>query len=538
MKLALDPLAVTARGTASLVDLAVADGDRPILTVGRLETAGLDYTSPARVAVDRLRVEKSWARIERTADGAFTLRTLFGRRPVAPGAGGAPVQRCGRAPPRRHRCRSPSPSARARSKAARRSSTGPSTRPRGSRSTACAWASATSPGPRAGPPRGSARAHAGERGAHRPRPARPRGLDPGHGPPRGPHRRGPGSRSALPAIPGSPRGKATADLGVKIALDPLAITAGGTASLADLSVADGDRVLLTASRLEATGVDYRWPATVAIDRLRAQKAWALIERAAGGGLSVQAVLSPPVATSTAALRRKPASGPAAPAAPPLDLRVRRSVIEDGAVTFVDAAVSPGTRVEITGARLAVRDLAWPVRGLTGIRLRAPMPAGGTLEANGQARLDGSSLDLRVLLNGVDLAPARPYLGRPWTVAGKADADLGIKGRLDPLALSLSGQARPHRDRPGRRPAAARDGQAPGSVRSQCGLATPGGGRARHRPAALVPRRAGRRRPAPPAVAGDPGDAGSGHDEGERRPSRSDALGRDGGARRGGHGPGR
>ena len=99
VKVALDPVAVTARGTASLVDLAVADGDRPLLTVGRLETSGLDYTSPARVGIDRVRVQKSWARIERTADGAFTLRALFRPKARCTRADGAPVQRCGRCRP-------------------------------------------------------------------------------------------------------------------------------------------------------------------------------------------------------------------------------------------------------------------------------------------------------------------------------------------------------------------------------------------------------------------------------------------------------
>ena len=439
VKVALDPVAVTARGTASLVDLAVADGDRPLLTVGRLETSGLDYTSPARVGIDRVRVQKSWARIERTADGAFTLRALFGPRPVAPGrmepqsrgAGGV-------APP------APVPIA-----ITIREGTleGGATIVDGAVNPAARF---EVNGVRLGvrdvtwPARGPAAVDlrapmpgSGELTA--------RGqLDLAASTPGMDLRVALAGVALAPAQPYLPfrarlAAKATADLGVKIALDPLAITAGGTAFLADLSVADGDQALLTASRLEATGIDYRWPATVAIDRLRAQKAWALVERTAGGGLSLRALLRPSVATSTAPPRLKPASAAAAPAAPALDLRVRRSVIEDGAVTFVDAAVSPGSRVDITGARLALRDLAWPVRGATGVRLRAPMPAGGAIEANGQVRLDMSSLDLRVVLKGVDLAPARPYLGRPWTVAGKADADLGIKGRLAPLALSVLGK---------------------------------------------------------------------------------------------------
>jgi Domain of Unknown Function (DUF748) len=438
VKLALDPFAVSARGTASLADLAVADGNRPLLTVARLAAAGLDYTWPARVAIDRLRVQKSWAKIERTADGAFTLRTLLGLAPVAParsqplspGAGdGAPS-----APPIEIAIRegtidggamivdtAVTPAARFDVDGARlavREFTWPARGP------AAVQLRVPMPGGGELTARGQLDLAASTPGMDLRVALAGIALAP-----------------AQPYLPFRARvaAKATADLGVKITLDPLAITAEGTASLSDLSVADRDRPLMTASRLDANGVDYRWPATVVIDRVRAQKAWAMVERTADGGLSLRALLSPPVSTSGLGPRRRPVSAPAASAAPALDLRIRRSVMEDTAVTLADSAVNPEARVEITGARLALTDLAWPVRGPTALRLRAPMPAGGTMEASGQLRLDLSSLDLRVALNGVDLAPAGPYLGRPWTVAGKADADLAIKGTLAPLALSVLGK---------------------------------------------------------------------------------------------------
>jgi uncharacterized protein involved in outer membrane biogenesis len=439
VKVNLDPLAISAQGTASLADLAVADGDRPLLTVGHLETAGLDYTWPARVAIDRLRVQKSWAKIERTADGAFTLRTLLGRAPVVTARTQRPAPGAGEAAP---------------------SASSPievTIREGAIEGGAMIVDAAVRPAARfdvAGvrlavreltwPARGPAAVQlrvpmpeGGELTA--------RGQLDLAAPAAGMDLRvavaGVALAPAQPYLPFRARvaAKAGADLGVKVTLDPLAITAEGTAVLTELSVADRDRPLMTASRLEASGVDYRWPATVAIDRLRAIKAWALLERTADGGLSLRALLGPPASTSGSAPRRTAASTPAVPAVPALDLRIRRSVMEDAAVTLADSAVNPGAHVDITGARLALNDLAWPVRGPTGVRFRAPMPAGGTMEASGQLRLDMSSLDLRMALNGVDLAPAGPYLGRPWTVAGKADADLAIKGTLAPPALSVLGK---------------------------------------------------------------------------------------------------
>jgi len=56
---------LSAKGSLALADLAFIDGDRPILTVGRLEMAGLDYTWPATATIDRVHMRKSWALLER-----------------------------------------------------------------------------------------------------------------------------------------------------------------------------------------------------------------------------------------------------------------------------------------------------------------------------------------------------------------------------------------------------------------------------------------------------------------------------------------
>ena len=87
-------------------DLAFTDGDRPVLTVGRLEMVGLDYTWPATAAIDRVHMKKSWVLIERRPDGTLPITALFTPARPAP----SPAAR-------------PAPSAAARSAGGRRPAT-------------------------------------------------------------------------------------------------------------------------------------------------------------------------------------------------------------------------------------------------------------------------------------------------------------------------------------------------------------------------------------------------------------------------------
>ena len=145
---------------------------------------------------------------------------------------------------------------------------------------------------------------------------------------------------ARPYLPvrGRIAGKASGDLQVKATLEPLTITARGAATLADLAVADGDRPVATAARLETTGIDYTWPATVVIEAAHLQKPWAQIERAADGSFPITALLTPapPPASGTGGPAGQAAEGPE----PKVDVRVRRAAVEDGVIAIVDGAVSP------------------------------------------------------------------------------------------------------------------------------------------------------------------------------------------------------
>src|SRR5262249_16227491 len=68
-----EPLALTVRGSAGVSKLAFLDRDRPLLTLERIEAAGIDAEWPTKLAIDRVRVTEPWARIERDAQGSLSL---------------------------------------------------------------------------------------------------------------------------------------------------------------------------------------------------------------------------------------------------------------------------------------------------------------------------------------------------------------------------------------------------------------------------------------------------------------------------------
>jgi hypothetical protein len=255
-----------------------------------------------------------------------------------------------------------------------------------------------------------------------------------------------------PYVPvrGQVRGKAGVNLKVNATMEPFAMTARGTATGADVGVLDREKPLLTAERIELTALDYAWPATVKVDRLRVQKPWALVDRISGQLPVLEALTSPPPpAPPRAPNTRRPESRPRPerPARPapdasaprvPVQIELRRSVFENGSATIVDSSVDPPVRVEITDARLFLRDFAWPSATASGFTVRAATPNGGRIEARGQLRLDTPTIDAKLVVQNADLAALEPLYPLKGRLAGKANVDLQVKGPLHPMALVITG----------------------------------------------------------------------------------------------------
>ena len=417
------------KGTAAVRDLAIGERERPLITVARMEMTGLDYRWPTTVAVDRFRVERSWAMLERRADGALPLAALFRPLPGAP----APAARDGAAP------------AQPVFDVAVRESVlegGAVTIIDG----------AVSPAARVEITGARLEARDFTWPARRPVALQLQASTPGGGSVRVEGQLGVGSRSLdgklvasgvdvapiRPYLPVRARiaGKAGAELTVKVALEPIAITAQGKADLRDLSLADGERPLVTAARIETTGIDYAWPATAKIDRVEIQKPTAVLERRADGTLPLGALLLPPSSPP----RQTVGQVAPRPSPPAIDVAVREVVVAGGSAVIVDGVVSPPARAELGDLRLTAKDVTWPARGPVPIQVNAALPGGGSASAEGRLGPDARSLDLKVALREVDLALTRGYLARRGTVAGKAGGDFDVKVALEPFAVTARGAA--------------------------------------------------------------------------------------------------
>jgi uncharacterized protein involved in outer membrane biogenesis len=435
-----EAMQLNGRGTAALGDLSFADGDRPVLTVRRIETVGLDYTWPATATIERVHMKKSWVHVERRADGTFPITTLFAPARPASSLGS------GSAAPAPTVAPAPSPAAETRkanvtvreaifedgsativdaavSPPARLGVSGVRLAGRDfqwpARGPIPVELDLSTPGAGTLTARGkldlTAQALEGQ--------VTPNGVD---------------LSPARPYLPvrGRIAGKASGDFQVKARLEPLTITARGTATLADLAVADGDRPVVTVARVETTGIDYTWPATVVIEAARLRKPWAQIERATDGSFPITALLTPvlPVVGSTPSAQAAP-KGPA----PKLDFRVRRVAVEDGVIAIVDGGMSPPGRISLQGTTLQVQNIGWPAREASQLKLRAETATGGQLEVQGQLRVDTQAVDMQIAAKQLDLATMQAFLPSRGTLEGKMDADLRVRGTLGPLAVAATGR---------------------------------------------------------------------------------------------------
>lgn len=214
------------------------------------------------------------------------------------------------------------------------------------------------------------------------------------------------------------------------------LSARGDATLKDLALSDGQRTVLTVGSFSATGIDAAWPERLALGKVRVRRSWALLERDRQGRFLLRTLLE------------RPSPAPVAPpgSATAFELRLDEGIFEEGAATIVDAVTTPPARIEIAGARLVVYDLAWPSRGPARVALTSPAPGGGRLDLSGTVNLDPVRLEMRAGLDGVELAPAQPYLPIEGQVAGRVTGNLAVTVALDPVTVKVGGEARLQRFR--------------------------------------------------------------------------------------------
>ena len=113
-----------------------------------------------------------------------------------------------------------------------------------------------------------------------------------------------------------------------------------------------------------------------------------------------------------------------PEGPPVDLAVRSFSLRRARIVFEDLAVSPAATVELRDLDLTARidSLDAPID----FDAAASLSHGGKLALAGTASLDGA-LDVELVLEQVDLAAARPYLGDGLEVAGVVSGTVKASG---------------------------------------------------------------------------------------------------------------
>src|SRR5262249_13800978 len=138
---------------------------------------------------------------------------------------------------------------------------------------------------------------------------------------------------------------------------------------------------------------------------------------------------------------EPAMPPPAARRPAVQVAVGEISVENGALGWGDASVTPAARLQFSGLRATLRDVAWPLRGPVQVDIHTGLPGGGTVTTTGGVGVDPISAELHVVSRGADLSPYRPYLPIAAPITGRADTDLSIEFKRSPeLVANARGQA--------------------------------------------------------------------------------------------------
>jgi uncharacterized protein DUF748 len=192
-----------------------------------------------------------------------------------------------------------------------------------------------------------------------------------------------------------------------------------------------DHPPLGVERLDAGAIDYQWPSRLAVGSLNLRKPWATVARDAAGGIALRQLLM---------RRSSGGEGVAgAPAPPPAtDVSIGELRVHDGTLTVLDGTVTPTARLALTGIGLTVKNAGWPARGPAQIALEATLPGGGTLTANGTGELDQRVVRVKLGAKNVDVTQLQPYVPIRGNLQARVDAELDVRGRLDPPRMRVRG----------------------------------------------------------------------------------------------------
>jgi Domain of Unknown Function (DUF748) len=221
----------------------------------------------------------------------------------------------------------------------------------------------------------------------------------------------------------------------------------GSIAVNRLTVADARHELVRVRRVEASGIEVRWPEQLLVGRVLATEPHGLVERDRTGTFPLLALVRAPAAGGAAASgaprvtadapQMAPAGGPGGDA----DsggakharartghlprMKVGEIVVRNGAVAWHDEAVAPPARLDVSSIEATVTGTGWPLEGPIGFRLGLRPPEGGRLEVKGRLKMAPMAVDVHIAAAGAELAPYQAYLPTAARVSGAADADVAV-----------------------------------------------------------------------------------------------------------------
>jgi hypothetical protein len=204
----------------------------------------------------------------------------------------------------------------------------------------------------------------------------------------------------------------------------------GSIAVNRLGVADDRQQVLGARRIEASGLELRWPSgggqapALHVARVLVSDPRGVVERDRAGGFPLKDLARRP--GSSLAVTSAADTGPMRSAAvPPIGIEIGEIVVRGGAVAWRDQTIAPPARLDVSGIDATVTGIGWPLRGPAGLRADLRPPGGGRLRVTGRVGLDPVSADVRVTAQNAELAPYQSYLPTAAHVAGAADLDLAV-----------------------------------------------------------------------------------------------------------------
>jgi len=215
----------------------------------------------------------------------------------------------------------------------------------------------------------------------------------------------------------------------------------GDAGVNGVFLADGARRIASLDRGRARGIYLDWPDRIAVDDVTLRQPWMVVERDEHGAFPLRALLSPPNGPAADVSRDGEPADPTPPTETASETKrtiaVRRLVVEDGGVRFVDRSIAPPYSEDLKQARVQVTGLASAPAQPARVELRAILGTAGRLHVRGQlGALGGPTfMDATADLRDMAIPRTNPYLRHytAWTAQhGRLTTTLSVRVNGDAL----------------------------------------------------------------------------------------------------------